>query len=81
MDIKEIQKSYKDLIGKEITVSGWIKSNRDQKEFGFIDLNDGTTFKSLQVVYTSDMKDFDKISKLNIGSSIKVSGRRKKSRI
>ncbi len=74
MDIKEIQKSYKDLIGKEITVSGWIKSNRDQKEFGFIDLNDGTTFKSLQVVYTSDMKDFDKISKLNIGSSIKVSG-------
>ena len=74
MDIKEIQKSYKDLIGKEITVSGWIKSNRDQKEFGFIDLNDGTTFKSLQVVYTSDMKDFDKISKLNIGSSIRVNG-------
>ena len=48
LDVKDLYKeSY---IGKEITVSGWIKSHRKQAHFGFIDLSDGTCFKNLQVV-------------------------------
>ncbi len=45
-----------------------------KKEFGFIDFSDGTSFKHLQVVYTKDLNDFEKIVKLHNGSSIKVVG-------
>ena len=54
LDVKDLYKeSY---IGKEITVSGWIKSHRKQAHFGFIDLSDGTCFKNLQVVYDDKLK-------------------------
>ena len=57
LDVKDLYKeSY---IGKEITVSGWIKSHRKQAHFGFIDLSDGTCFKNLQVVYDDKLKRFD----------------------
>ena len=74
MDLKELHEKYEELLGKEVVLSGWIKNHRKQKEFGFIDFNDGTCFKSVQVVYTSELKDFEEISKLQIGSSIEVKG-------
>ena len=74
MEIKKVYDSYKELIGKEIEVKGWIRKHRKQKEIGFIDLSDGTCFKKLQVVYDKDTKDFDDISKIHFGSSIKVIG-------
>ena len=52
MDIKDINKK---IIGSEITISGWIKNHRKQAKFGFIDLNDGTCFNSLQVVYNDEL--------------------------
>jgi len=73
MDIKEILKD-KSLIGKEIEVSGWIRNHRKQKEYGFIDFSDGTCFKHLQAVYDDKLKDFDEITRLHIGSAIKVKG-------
>lgn len=73
LDVKDLYKeSY---IGKEITVSGWIKSHRKQAHFGFIDLSDGTCFKNLQVVYDDKLKKFDDITKLKLGSAITVTGK------
>ncbi len=58
----------------EITVCGWVRNRRDSKAFGFIVLNDGTFFESLQVVYDNTLPNFDEISHLNIGASLIISG-------
>ena len=76
MDVKDITK---DLIGKEITICGWVKNHRKQATFGFINLFDGTCTNSLQVVYDNTLKDFEEIGRIHIGSSIKVIGTVKKS--
>lgn len=75
-EIKEIYSHLESFSGKEIEVSGWVKSVRASKEFGFIDLMDGTCFKSCQVVFfaNSDV-NFDEVSKLNTGSTIIVKGK------
>ena len=74
MDIKEILERAKDLVNQELTIEGWIKNHRKQKEFGFIDFSDGTCFKHLQLVYTTELKEFDEIQKYHIGSAIRVKG-------
>ena len=76
MDIKDITK---DLIGKEITICGWVKNHRKQATFGFINLFDGTCTNSLQVLYDNSLKDFEEIGRIHIGSSIKVIGTVKES--
>ena len=79
LDIKNIHEKYNEYLDKEIELYGWIKNHRKQKEFGFIDLSDGTCFKNLQIVYTSELTTFEEISKLQIGSSINVKGKLVKS--
>jgi asparaginyl-tRNA synthetase len=77
MDLTDIRDLYRDrekYIGTEITVGGWIRSIRDSKTFGFIVVNDGTFFEPLQIVYSDKLENFDKISKLNVGSAIIVKG-------
>lgn len=74
LDVKELHEKYKELLNKEVTLEGWIKNHRRQKDFGFIDFTDGTCFKSVQIVYTSELSDFENISKFGIGSSIRVTG-------
>lgn len=74
MDVKELLEDAKKYVGKKITLSGWVRNHRKQKEFGFIDFSDGTCFKHLQLVYTNKLKDFDEITKIKIGSSIEVVG-------
>ncbi len=74
MTVKELLSDGSKYVDKEIKIKGWIRNHRPQKEFGFIDFSDGTSFKHLQVVYTSDLSDFDKIVKLHNGSSIEVVG-------
>ena len=73
IDVKDLFKG--DYVNKEVTVSGWIRNHRKQKEFGFIDFNDGTFFKNLQIVYDNSLKNFDEIQKLKIGSAITVTGK------
>ena len=73
IDIRDLYE--KDYIGKEITISGWIRNHRKQAHFGFIDLSDGTYFKNLQVVYDDKLKKFDEITKLKLGSAITVKGK------
>ncbi len=74
MEIKRIYDMYEELLGKDVEVKGWIRKHRKQKEVGFIDLSDGTCFRKLQVVYDKDTKDFEDISKISFGSSVKVKG-------
>jgi asparaginyl-tRNA synthetase len=73
--VKELFRgAYKALIGKEVRLKGWIRTSRTSKSFGFIELNDGSFFKNIQIVFDDNMANFDKISKLSIGSSINVDG-------
>ena len=74
MSVKEIFESKKDYLDKSIEIKGWIRNHRKQKEFGFIDFNDGTYFKSIQVVYDNNLKTFDEITTYHVGSSILVKG-------
>ena len=75
MNLTEIRALYRDRenhIGKEVTVGGWVRSNRDSKTFGFLVVNDGTYFETLQVVYSDKLSNFEELTKLNVGSAIIV---------
>jgi len=74
VDIRQLYRNKEQYIGKKVQVGGWIRSVRDSKTFGFIVLNDGTYFETLQVVYHDSMENFIAISKLNVGSAIIVTG-------
>ena len=52
-DLKEVYSNFNSLENEEITLQGWVRNHRKQKEIGFIDFNDGTFFKNLQIVYDS----------------------------
>lgn len=71
---KELYSNYTDFVGKQVTLQGWIKNHRKQKEMGFIEFNDGTYFKSIQLIYDSKLKKFEDIQKIHIGSAITVTG-------
>ncbi|MBE5969270.1 MAG: asparagine--tRNA ligase [Lachnospiraceae bacterium] len=72
--VKELFRNTDKYIGKEVTVGGWLRSNRDSKQFGFIVINDGSFFDTLQVVYHDTMANFAEISKLNVGAAVIVKG-------
>ena len=72
IDVRDLFKN--DYIGKEVTVQGWIRNHRKQKDFGFIDFNDGTFFKNLQIVYDNSLDNFEEIQKLHVGSAITAHG-------
>ena len=74
MDVKDLFKDIESYEGKSVTLEGWVRNNRSQVSFGFIDFNDGTYFKNLQLVYDNTLKDFDEISKIRVGCAIKVTG-------
>ena len=75
VELREIMEKPEEYYGKEITVGGWIRNNRDSKKVGFIVLSDGTTFKPLQVVYTPEgISNYDRVAKLNISSAIIATG-------
>lgn len=75
MDIRELFKRYKELDGKTVEVQAWIKNLRAQKEFGFIEINDGSFFSSVQVVYDNTLENFERVSKLYLSASIRVKGK------
>lgn len=75
IDIVNLYKSSKEYENKEVKVAGWVKSARGGKAFGFIDLNDGSCFKGVQIVFDAEkLSNFDEVSKLNTGSSIVCTG-------
>lgn len=75
MDSRELKQDSKKWIGKEVTLQGWIRNHRKQKEFGFIDFSDGTSFGTVQVVYDNKLKNFEEITKYRVGSAITVEGK------
>ena len=72
IDVRDLFKN--DYIDKEVTVQGWIRNHRKQKDFGFIDFNDGTYFTNLQIVYDNSLSNFEEIQKLHVGSAISATG-------
>ena len=72
--VKELFRNSEKYFGKEITISGWVKTVRDSKNFGFIELNDGSFFKNIQIVFDDKLNNFEEIRKLTISSSIEVTG-------
>ncbi len=75
ISVKTLFRSAESYADKKITVSGWIRNNRNSNAFGFIELNDGTFFKPVQVVYEADaLSNFVEISKARIACAISVKG-------
>jgi len=74
IDIRKLHNNPNEYANKEVTVGGWIRSVRSSKAFGFIDLNDGTSFNGVQIVFESDLSNFDDVEKLNTGTSVLVTG-------
>ena len=72
--IKNLFKNIEKYEGNEIVVEGWVKTIRDSKTFGFIELNDGSFFKNIQIVFDNNLDNFDDLCKLPLSSSIKVTG-------
>ena len=73
--IKDLFRDTKKYIGKDIKVSGWVRTVRDSKNFGFIELNDGSFFKNVQIVFNDSLSNFEEVRKLTIASSIIVEGK------
>ncbi len=75
IDIVDLYKDINLYISKKVSLAGWVRYNRPGKNYGFIELNDGTIFKNIQVVYDNTLNNFDEITMLSTGFSIKVEGK------
>ena len=73
--LKDLEKDYKKYLNEDIEVAGWIRNSRFQKSLGFIELNDGTQFKPIQIVVDSNLENFAEVSKLYLSSGIIVVGK------
>ena len=74
--ISEIWAAPEAFSDKTVTVCGWARTLRDQKNFGFIELNDGSSFKGVQVVIERQLlENYDEIAKQNVGACVKVTGK------
>ena len=73
--VKELYKNSEAYLDKAIEAVGWVRSNRGSKAFGFLVINDGSYFNTLQVVYHDTMENFAEISKLNVGAAVIVKGK------
>lgn len=75
ISIRELFNKSEDYINKNIEICGWIKTNRSSKNFGFIELSDGSIFNSLQVVYGKELENFSEVEKYTLSSSLLVKGK------
>ena len=74
IELKDLQKKYKDYADQVITICGWTRTIRDSKNIAFVELNDGA-FKSVQIVVEREkVGNYDEVVKQNVGSSFEVSG-------
>ncbi len=72
--VKELFRNTDLYDEKDVQISGWVRTIRDSKNFGFIEINDGSFFKNIQVVFDNNLSNFEDIKKLSISSSIIVVG-------
>ena len=77
MELVNVREIFKNTIryeNQQVTIGGWVRSNRNSKNFGFIVVNDGTFFEPLQVVYADGLENFQELTKINVGAAIVVTG-------
>lgn len=72
--LRELFRKPEEYLNKKIDVSGWVRTVRVSKTFGFIEINDGSFFKTFQVVFEEGLENFSEVSKLSVGSAISVEG-------
>jgi len=73
--VKQIYRSKEEYADKVVSISGWIRTLRSSKAFGFIEVNDGSFFKNIQVVFEEELINFEEIAKLPISSSLTIEGK------
>lgn len=74
-EIRDLYRNREKYVDKEVTVGGWVRSNRDSKTFGFIVVNDGTFFETLQIVYGDKLANFEELTKLGVSAAIVARGK------
>jgi asparaginyl-tRNA synthetase len=72
--VKDLYRNTENYIDQQVQISGWIRTIRDSKTFGFIEINDGSFFKGVQIVFDDSLENYKEIAKLPISSSLKVEG-------
>ena len=70
--VRELFKETDRYIDQQIKVGGWVRSIRGSKNFGFMVLNDGSYYNTLQIVFGDKLPNFQEISKLNVGSAVTI---------
>ena len=70
----KIKQLFQEKQAKEVLVYAWVRTNRAQAQFGFLNVNDGSTLANLQIVYDSTLANFEEISKYRVGVSVLVKG-------
>ena len=73
--VKQLFRQIKDYDGKQVNLMGWVRSNRSQAQFGFLTVNDGSFFDSVQIVYDNKLSNFEEISKFRVGVSVNIVGK------
>ena len=73
--VKELYTRRENYLNKKIQINGWVRTVRSSKTFGFIELNDGTFFSNLQVVYDENLANYKEVPKITTGSAIQVFGK------
>ena len=74
MLVKKLKETFEQYDQKEVVLQGWVRTNRKSKALGFIELNDGSCFSNVQIVYTDALNNFDEVSKITLGSALEVKG-------
>lgn len=72
--VKELYQNSEKYLNQTMEVGGWVRSNRGSRAFGFLVINDGSYFNTLQVVYHDNMENFGEISRLNVGAAVLCKG-------
>ena len=73
--VRELFKETDRFIDRTVQVGGWVRNNRGSKAFGFLVINDGSFYNTLQVVYGESLPNFSEIGRLNVGSAVIVTGK------
>jgi len=74
MKVKEIQQGESSLVGKEVVIKGWVRTIRNQKTFSFIEVNDGSGPKGIQVVAQQEIESYSAVEKICTGSAVAIKG-------
>ena len=74
ISLKELNRNYNNYSGKQVEVYGWVRTIRDSKNFAFIEISDGTYFKTTQVVLDATYENYKTIISQNVGAGLKVQG-------